>query len=134
MPGCGLDAGVSVFRGELLTTGCLLKEPPSASELRDTTLVHASAPAQWSSTSTGGAVGDGWLASFGDTTLEALVTEALAYNADLQIAAARVEQARGYARPPVRQYFRRFRCWGGRQALRRQFRPRRFSAGGLVGA
>ena len=36
-----------------------------------------------------------WLASFDDPALTALVAEALTYNADLQIAAARVEQAAG---------------------------------------
>ena len=87
-------AGVVV----LMATGCLLKAPPGASDLRDTTLAHAPLPEQWSSTATGGAVSAGWLASFGDANLEALVAEALEYNADLRIAAARVEQARGYAR------------------------------------
>jgi multidrug efflux system outer membrane protein len=41
---------------------------------------------------------DNWLATFNDAQLEALVLEALAYNTDLAIAAARVEQAAGYAR------------------------------------
>ena len=45
-----------------------------------------------------GAVADGWLASFNDPRLDALVDEALAYNADLRIAAARVEQAAGYVK------------------------------------
>ena len=36
-----------------------------------------------------------WIASFGDPALTALVDEALAHNADLSIAAARVEQAAG---------------------------------------
>jgi len=39
-----------------------------------------------------------WLASFADPQLEALVTEALTYNADLRAAAARVEQAAGYVK------------------------------------
>ena len=43
-------------------------------------------------------VADQWLASFNDPALSALVTEALAYNADLQVAAARVEQAAGYVK------------------------------------
>ena len=40
-----------------------------------------------------GAVVDGWLASFNDDQLTAAVTEAIAYNADLRVGAARVEQA-----------------------------------------
>ena len=83
----------------LVAAGCLLKEPPTANELRDTTLAHAPVPEQWSSAgAAAGPVSDGWLTGFGDATLEALVAEALAHNADLQIAAARVEQARGYAK------------------------------------
>jgi NodT family efflux transporter outer membrane factor (OMF) lipoprotein len=40
-----------------------------------------------------GAVDTGWLASFSDPELVALVDEAMAYNVDLAVAAARVEQA-----------------------------------------
>ena len=36
--------------------------------------------------------------TFNDAQLEALVLEALAYNTDLAVASARVEQAAGYAR------------------------------------
>jgi NodT family efflux transporter outer membrane factor (OMF) lipoprotein len=43
-------------------------------------------------------VADRWLASFNDPALSALVDEALLYNADLQVAAARVEQAAGYVK------------------------------------
>ena len=43
-------------------------------------------------------VADRWLATFDDPALSALVAEALAYNADLQVAAARVEQAAGYVK------------------------------------
>lgn len=79
--------------------GCLLKSPPSASEIRDETLVHAPNPPRW--TAAGAAEGeviDGWLATFADPALDALVREALEHNADLRVAAARVEQAAGYAR------------------------------------
>jgi NodT family efflux transporter outer membrane factor (OMF) lipoprotein len=43
-------------------------------------------------------VRDAWLAAFGDPQLDALVREALLYNADLRVAAGRIEQAAGYAR------------------------------------
>src|SRR6185436_16759460 len=43
-------------------------------------------------------VSHGWLAVFKDPQLEALVREALLYNPDLQVAAARVEQAAGYVK------------------------------------
>ncbi|MGH8802638.1 MAG: hypothetical protein ACREX6_10160, partial [Casimicrobiaceae bacterium] len=55
-------------------------------------------PPAW--TAAGGApagVENDWLAGFGDARLDALVREALAYNADLLVAATRVEQAAGYA-------------------------------------
>ena len=90
---------VAGLAGMALLGGCLLQEPPTASELRDETLNHTFIPAHWSSADTApGPVQDGWLATFGDATLESLVTEALVHNADLQVAAARVEQARGYAK------------------------------------
>jgi len=82
--------------------GCALKPVPST-ELRQQALEHVTPPGQWSASKTGtataaGAVRDTWLASFADPQLEALVTEALAYNADLRAAAARVEQAAGYVK------------------------------------
>jgi len=43
-------------------------------------------------------VRDDWIATFGDAQLDALVREALAYNADLALAAARVEQSAAYAK------------------------------------
>ncbi|MGA1201975.1 MAG: efflux transporter outer membrane subunit [Planctomycetota bacterium] len=43
-------------------------------------------------------VQDGWIASFGDETLESLVIEALSNNPDLAAAAARVDQAAGFAK------------------------------------
>jgi NodT family efflux transporter outer membrane factor (OMF) lipoprotein len=77
--------------------GCALKDPPSTAELQKDALPHTAVPPAWSA---GGAsaqpVADRWLATFDDPALSALVAEALAYNADLQVAAARVEQAGGY--------------------------------------
>jgi len=78
---------------------CALKAPPDAGETRAQALPNMTLPPQW--TAQGGAAGDvahGWLAAFNDPQLESLVREALAYNLDLQLAAARVEQAAGYAR------------------------------------
>jgi multidrug efflux system outer membrane protein len=85
--------------GMALLTSCLLKAPPSAGTLRDETLTNAPLPAQWTGApSVPGPVRDGWLATFNNVTLDALVTEAISHNTDLQVAAARVEQARGYAK------------------------------------
>ncbi|MEO8506377.1 MAG: TolC family protein [Betaproteobacteria bacterium] len=77
--------------------GCALKPPPTTDELRRDALPHTNVPPTWKAP--GGAaapVADRWLASFDDPALSALVVEALMYNADLQAAAARVEQASGY--------------------------------------
>jgi len=76
--------------------GCAINSPPSTAELQRDALPHTAMPAQWKATSALSApLADSWLASFNDPALSALVDEALAYNADLQLAAARVEQAAG---------------------------------------
>lgn len=79
--------------------GCALKAPPKADEIRPQALPNLTAPAQWAEP--GGATGavvNGWLAAFKDPKLDALVQEAIAFNPDLRVAAARVEQAAGYVR------------------------------------
>src|SRR6185503_11000019 len=79
--------------------GCALKSPPDAAETRKQALPNLAVPAQWAEK--GGAaapVVNGWLAEFKDPRLDELVREAVANNPDLRVAAARVEQAAGYAR------------------------------------
>lgn len=79
--------------------GCALKAPPERDELVQQSLPNLKLPAAWSAAgSAAGTVGDGWLAAFNDPQLDALVREALDYNLDLQVAAARVEQAAGYVK------------------------------------
>ena len=77
--------------------GCALNPPPTTSELQRDALPHTTLPSAWKA-GRGAATpaADRWLASFDDPALSALVAEALVYNADLQMAAARVEQATGY--------------------------------------
>jgi len=53
-------------------------------------------PPQWSAGAAAGPVADTWLASLNEPRLDALISEALAYNADLRIAAARVDVAAAY--------------------------------------
>ena len=54
---------------------------------------------QWTAAGAGaGAPADNWLASFNDEQLAAAVIEAIVYNADLRVGAARVEQAQLYAK------------------------------------
>lgn len=77
--------------------GCAIKTPPDRGELQKQALPNTELPAAWKADSRSTApVADRWLATFNDPALSALVSEALAYNADLQVAASRVEQAAGY--------------------------------------
>ena len=62
-------------------------------------LPNLAVPAQWAAKGgAAGSVANSWLAAFNDQQLTALVLEAIQYNPDLRVAAARVEQAAGYAR------------------------------------
>lgn len=88
----------SVLAAALAATlaGCALQPPPTRADLKRDTLAHTAVPPAWKAGGDSAApMPDAWLASFGDPTLSALVAEALAYNADLQVAAARVEQVAG---------------------------------------
>jgi NodT family efflux transporter outer membrane factor (OMF) lipoprotein len=79
--------------------GCALDAPPRPDEIQSQSIPNVKVPAAWASSGgAGGEVGDNWLASFRDAQLDALVREALAYNTDLRVAAARVEQAAGFAK------------------------------------
>jgi len=76
-----------------LAAGCVTTEP-KPEEVQAQALEHAPIPAAWSSkTDSAAPVVDGWVATFRDPQLEALVAEALAHNPDLTVAAARVEAA-----------------------------------------
>jgi outer membrane protein, multidrug efflux system len=81
------------------TAGCALKPPPESADTRRDALPNFAVPGQW--TAKGVANGDvaaGWLATFNDARLDALVREAIEFNPDLRVAAGRVDQAAGYAR------------------------------------
>ena len=79
-------------------TGCALHPPPTADDLKRDALPHTTLPSAWKGGGVTAPVPDRWLATFDDPALSALVAEALVYNADLQVAAARVEQAAGYVK------------------------------------
>ena len=78
--------------------GCItLAKPPDTDELAKNVLPDgAPPPSQWTAGDAAGTVEAGWLATFADPELDALVQEAIQHNADLQAAAARVEQATSY--------------------------------------
>jgi NodT family efflux transporter outer membrane factor (OMF) lipoprotein len=81
----------------LAVAGCVAIPPPSAEDLRKDVTANAKLPEQWSAHgAAAGAVADDWLATFSDPQLQALVAEAMQYNGDLRVAAARAEQAAAY--------------------------------------
>jgi multidrug efflux system outer membrane protein len=77
---------------------CVVLPPPNAEELKAQALPNTKVPEAWVAPIVAGEVGAGWLPAFRDPALEQIVAEAIAYNPDLQIAAARVEAAEASAR------------------------------------
>ncbi len=85
--------------GIALVAGCVLKDPPDAAAIKTEALPTVDVPASWTAPGAGaGAVSGGWLVTFRDEALIAAITEAIAHNADLRVAATRVEQAMQLAR------------------------------------
>jgi len=88
-----------VLSGLLALFGCATMPPPEPEEIRTETLGENFPPPGWAAKTAGisaDEIRDGWLSSFDDPKLEALVAEALQNNPDLQIAATRVERAAAY--------------------------------------
>jgi len=77
----------------LALVGCALDQPPDAKQLAESELAHATPPPAFKAGGSPAAVQAGWLASLNDPRLLPLAEEALRYNADLRVAAARVEIA-----------------------------------------
>jgi outer membrane protein, multidrug efflux system len=83
----------------IAAAGCALNQPPPPDELRKQALPNLKVPERWTAqTAASAAVADNWLASFNDPALDALVREAIEFNSDLRMAAARVETAAGYVK------------------------------------
>ncbi|WP_373975927.1 efflux transporter outer membrane subunit [Chitinibacter sp. SCUT-21] len=83
---------VLVSAGILL--GCAVATPPAQHELLPLALGKTEVPAQWKHQATVQQYDASALGFTPDASLTALISEALQYNADLRIAAARVEQSR----------------------------------------
>ncbi|HTK98549.1 MAG TPA: efflux transporter outer membrane subunit [Pseudomonadales bacterium] len=77
----------------LAIQACALKDPPAREEIGQQALPGVVVPDAWQGAAGAGKVAEPWLGTFGDPHLEQLVGEAFAYNPDLQLAAARVEEA-----------------------------------------
>lgn len=76
---------------------CALAPQPPRDDVAKEALPNVRPPAQWTAPgASAGPVADNWLATFREPQLDALVVEAVAYNADLRIAAARVDAAAAY--------------------------------------
>ena len=90
---------LAALAAALAASSCALAPPPDGAQLRTQSLPNTQVPGQWTGgPGDSGPVANGWLAQFQDPQLESLVAEAMAYNPDLQIAAARVEAAEASAR------------------------------------
>ena len=72
--------------------GCAVKAPPDVATIKRETAIPV--PLGWATTGpTARLVVGGWIAGFGDEQLTAAVAEGIAHSPDLQVGAARVEQA-----------------------------------------
>src|SRR4051812_11637968 len=78
--------------------GCKTKEPPTTAEIQAQSGVNRlDLVRHWTAAPVSTNVPeDNWLATFGDTQLDALVSEALAHNPDLRVAFTKVQQAGEY--------------------------------------
>lgn len=77
------------------TIGCAVRKAPSQQDIVARALpIGTKIPPNWTASSIGGDVGNGWLKTFNDAQLSAIVAEAIANNLDLRQAAERVEEAR----------------------------------------
>ena len=83
----------------LALTACMTLPPPTTQEVQKQALPNLQTPTGWATPGADtGAVHDEWLNDFRDPELHDLVREALAYNSDLRMAAARVEMAAAQAK------------------------------------
>jgi len=87
---------VALF-ASLALSACALAPQPPREEVAKQALPNLRPPAQWAAPGAGaGSVADNWLGTFHEPQLDQLVIEAVAYNADLRIAASRVDAAAAY--------------------------------------
>lgn len=86
--------------GLLAIAGCAVKQPPPIDEsIQDALPETTEIPLDYEEAANAatGAVVNGWLKSFGDPELEAIVAEAIQNNLNLRAAVARVDAAAGFA-------------------------------------
>jgi len=83
--------------GCLLLAGCALKIPPFGADIMPES-ARDQIPGSWSGAHRRGVVVPGWIRTFGDPELTALVEDAIERNPDLKAAFARVEASRAAVR------------------------------------
>src|SRR5689334_5902279 len=89
----------SVVLTSLALAGCALSPPPTREEIKPQALPNLAPPSMWTTPGANTAAPTTqWLDAFPDPRLQALVREAIAYNSDLRIAAARIELAAAQAK------------------------------------
>ena len=90
----------SIVLAPVLLVACATAPPPEAEEALAKVLPSSTEiPAEFQLDELdSGEVDDGWIATFGDTRLDALVDEAVANNLNLRAAASQVDRAAGLAR------------------------------------
>ncbi len=87
----GVIAAAVVFT--IFTIGCATKPAPTRENIVADSIGENTVRGEWAEATESGAVPDGWLKSFNDPKMEAVVIEALRHNLVLRGAAARVEAA-----------------------------------------
>jgi NodT family efflux transporter outer membrane factor (OMF) lipoprotein len=81
----------------VMLSACALEPAPKPADYRADALAGVHPPDQWTADgATKGPIARAWVATFGDSQLDALVTEAIANNLDLKVTAARVQVASEY--------------------------------------
>jgi NodT family efflux transporter outer membrane factor (OMF) lipoprotein len=93
-----MGSRLAIFVGAVVVAGCAVKSPPDAATIKAEALPTVTVPPAWRPTAAGTPLAGEWLASFNDAQLTVAVNEAIAHNADLRVAATRVEQAVLYAK------------------------------------
>jgi NodT family efflux transporter outer membrane factor (OMF) lipoprotein len=87
------------FAAVLAVASCAVKTPPDTAAIKAEAMPRVDIPVAWKGVPPDATiVTDNWIASFNDAQLVAAVSEAIANNTDLQVGAARVEQAVLYAK------------------------------------
>lgn len=91
------SAAVGTIATVAVLAGCALPPPPRPADYRAEALPAVALPDGWTSEGESAApVAAGWLATFRDPQLDALVADAMSHNPDLRVAAARVAVAAEY--------------------------------------